>query len=1150
MPNSTSPEDQSSKKIKKPAYDPIKEDATHNQTRHLAIVDYIVRVLLKVPHEPPPEDKKADRPYSARFFGDYLFGYDFDEQRGAATTKGAKFRKGEVVDNINTLVAVINRLRQRLENKYIIKKGTNGERHRNEVPVPTNAQLLEALQVFTQLSPEELQLLNLPVHSQHPLLQKAFINLATIEGETVPDVYREVYELSLDNPSQKGTGAAFKETLDQIKGYVGDLSFIIQDGESDQQISRIEHAIERLLLQAGTGQTRFLKQPNAEEVTQQFYIRHYLGTDFIEQLSATVQANNKLRNQLPVYLKKVALEPVGPFPLPRPDDDPTVSWFSDTLLTVNEEKAIGGAPIDKLLTQLPSRPVMRVILDFYIRLNKEGDKQGLGIDGEVSEGLQSTVGMAKRLHFEISTTGLSGSSSLITRAMNQALLSDIACLRDIYYPIARDIYVKQAEAHQQMSPAAVSHSFVQLCRNDTLIKAMRATAKNPDEGIKRYDVFAGRDARGSASFTHIDMVTSLANAVMLSRLEAIVNASDIDKKKYLQGVLHRVEQRYWLEQAQGLLTGYPFSSFALSGWMDEQLLDKAELAGKPDTTVVHNARLTVAETFLVEGNYNRAYEYLEKVHDALNEDAISGIAWLKECNSEKLDEHEKNFSSTLKEPMPFHVVSGQLMARYEMCLARYFTVLDGEVAQRDRRYCLNALEHNVLEKERITRTDLIEQAWTRLIRAEQHLTVRLLKYHMIEQSHQATARPYYQLLAQIYLHRAMLLFWYPSIVPPDKSVYTPLVLDNTTRRDSPEHSNRNRLYLLERARVYAGCDGDDVLYVICTAYQCRAWLMTAFTIGDGRLRIDASLSQLGRKGTFNKHQSLAWAKSLRNHCLIQYAETGKQCYHATKEKSGISIKAQPYGNCTVESLPQIRETINDDVPGYKPEKGVLDLDMRYLSIKRGWVDSDNPNSSEIIYLFGPQSCHLFLIRGLYHLCSDAAEEFEEDVATPEQWDSKLEHCYRLFTYAYALAGNGCDVSIDENGIRHISRQLEKDDQGIENDLLDKHAMSVWNLFPLKIAEVTDIGCVMAAACAALRCYTSDDKKSRCTEVKALLGGLYSDANRHEHKHQFNGYLFLYLERCSEAIVEVMEKGEMHKSSVFPGRYRNELLTELFSFNAL
>ncbi|MEO0869127.1 MAG: hypothetical protein AAFY17_11915, partial [Cyanobacteria bacterium J06642_11] len=149
------------------------------------------------------------------------------------------------------------------------------------------------------------------------------------------------------------------------------------------------------------------------------------------------------------------------------------------------------------------------------------------------------------------------------------------------------------------------------------------------------------------------------------------------------------------------------------------------------------------------------------------------------------------------------------------------------------------------------------------------------------------------------------------------------------------------------------------------------------------------------------------------------------------------------------------------------------------------------------------------------------------------------------------AGNGCDVSIDGNGIRHISRQLEENDQGIENDLEDPHAMSVWNLFPLKIAEITDIGCVMAAACAALRCYTSDDKKARRTEVTDLLGSLYSDQDgqQREHKHQFNEYLLPYLEQCSKAIVKVKKKSKSkNDKEIFD--VRDELLNKLFSFNAL
>lgn len=1151
-------ENQSDSESKRYPDDDLNVDGTaHDVHRRKSVAAYIIRVLLRISEA---EEKRKTAPLNAKFLGTYLFGLDFKWKGGSkAESRGRTFRKGGgAVASVSELVGVLDKLRKRLASGYVVEVNRNDKRDRHHVPMPTSRQVLETLHISTRLSQKELKLLDLPRHSQHPLLHEAFMNLATIDSETVPDVYREVYDLSLQNKPQK---SVVKQTLGALKEHVkkriNEKLGVVRDGEKKKQITRIEHAIERLLLQAGTGQTRFLDLENDEEYTQRAYIRDYLGTEFIDQLSDAVEVNNHLQQQYPVYLKKVALEPVGPFPLPKPNDDPTVGWFSESLLAVRKNSKIGGAPIDDLFTQLPSRPVMQVTLDLYIRLDEitleDKDGRYRGFDLDTHNALRSKVGNAERVHFKVSTSGFEGTHSLLTRAVNKALLSDIACLADTYFPIAHDLFVKQTNIHQRVLSPVASHSLVLLCRNDTLCEAMEATANGNAREIYRYEDFASRDLLGAATFSNFDVLMSAACAAMLARLQAMASSPEIDKDTYICDVLGRAEQLYRVEEAVSFLAGYPFSSFALSSSIEESLLRKALERKCMDSNVVQNAMLTVAETFLVEGAYRKAYQYLNQLHDTLGVQSQLGIEWLNTYNdinsAQDGEVAGSNQSSKDEEKETFNVVSGQLLTRYEICLARYLMLLDEEKEQENKQYFLG-----LFGKEVGTRRQLVRESWRHLTRAEQHLTVRLVKFHMIDEICQATCQPYYKLLAQIYLHRAILFLWYPTMLAPDNSPSIPPTQSTPPNRDRTEHANCNRLYLLERARVYAGCDGDDLLYVLCTAYQCRAWIMAAFTMKSNMLVI--------RRQQFNKQQALEWARKLRNLALLQYAVTGQQCYQAVKEKSGLAanLKYQEYGNCSVESFPQIRETINSNKPGYVPTEDVLYLDMAYLAIRRGQVDADNPESSEIIYLFGPQASHLFFVRGLLHLSTNTAAEFleaeQETPLEPAQWDVKLEHCYRLFTYAWSVAGNGCGIGPDQHGKPTIRRQLGEGKEGVENNLKDPHATSVWNLFPHRQSEMADVAVIFAAACAALRCYTSNDKSMRENEVRDLLNSVpyqHTSASQKQaidQQERFNGYLLPYIERCSEAIVEVMEKGELQQSGKAVQSARDKLLEQIFTFNAL
>lgn len=1150
----------------------LKDIRPDDFTRSEAFADYVLRILLRL----PPRKDKEKRDLGHKSIAVLLAGYDAEHDRHPAESWGKAFEDGANNMPFSQLATILGNLRRVIKHNIGVPRKKGKDVHIRDVPVPSSAQLLEALQIATRLNPAERDALGLPKYSQHPLLQQAMINLATMsvsEGHQVPEAYQEVYQRSLQvNQSSAKPLTSLEDLTTHLKEHfegkseteLKDLAAHLQnrfEEKSDAEKIRqtIEDVLKRLLLQAGTGQARFLTLNDQDQ-----YIRNYIDTRFLDNLRETVLHNDKLRAQFPIHLKKITIEPYGPFPFQKLSDNPETSFLSKTLLKPSgKNKGSVHAPIDEQFDQLPTRNVMQVTGHFYICIDdptkiKDG-KDYQGFDRDTFNRLSSLIDGKLYLHFKVSTTGIGGTGSLISKVLNKALLSDVKCLQKTYFPIAHDLVVTQKNVHQRVLSQVENHSFVQLCTRRTIQRALLASSKEGDKEshICQYEEFSDHDVRGAGNYSDFDMLMSAANAGLLARIQAIAN-TDVNPDTYIFDVVARVEQQHLFDKAVNHLIAYPFSSYAMKSRFQADLFEKAKARQREDSLVVYNAHLLISEIFITEGSYRNAYPCLKILRKELAEDSQQGIDWLKGYDTRQPMTYEDMIAAEAKGESKIRVVSGQILARYELCLARYLMVLDRE--EENKNYFLEL-------REDATQKDLVEAAWKHLDRAEQHLTIRVIKYHVIDEVSQATFQPYYRLLSQIYSFRAKLFLYYPSIVAPEKADYSPPTQNIDIQKNDPRHAAANRLYLMERARVFAACHGGIIRYTNFTAYQCRFWLMTAFSTAAGTEAVP-----------FDKPTCLQWAEQLRNHALLHYSETGQRCYHAIKEKSGLedTLKYQDYGRHQVQSICAIRETMNR-LPRYENNDGqeVLFLDMKNLAIKRGNVDRNNTKSLQSIYLFGPEACHLFFIRGLYHLCSDEVEEFPDLEMSKEErqearsrglsienWKAKLAQCTLSFNYAWAIAGDGCGIQHPDAGDPNLGKtkhRITRDMNEVPACTSDPHVKSVWNLYPYRVNEIADLGKMFAAACAALRCYTEVNIETQRSEMKALLDSLPGGANYKltdelvrsmEGQHRFNGHLVGYFQQCSEVIREVAEKAESGASEKKVLQQRNELMNKLFSLNAL
>lgn len=1096
------------------------------------------------------EEQEAPTKYALgnRALAILLLSESKDEPESVVRRKGKEFLKFDFLESTRKLVDVLACLRSRVIEGYKIPL----QKTSFELPsLPlSDEQILSAFQFLIRLTPQEIEKLQLPSHVQHPLLQKAFINLASYRGNDILDRIINVYKTSIQ---------LFSEKLDTPIGRDEITKYIESHVESDQQIKKIEIAIDRLLLQAGVGQARYLEISGPNK-----YIKNYLTPKFIDKFISTVTRNNEISKRFPIYLKRISIEPMSPFSLATRDKKVEGSPILSNILLFNKseknEKFI--LPVDSTFDQLTSITVYKIIgyFDIHFTLNELDNYKekfnSIYID-KIRDKIAVKNGEQEKICFSVESTGIGGIISHITKIINNTLLNDISCLRREFFPIAHDIYVEKKIINDKVSSPVITHNFVNLCRNSTLEKAMNYSCK--EKRVLSYEEFNFSDPQGVGDYCHFDAVLSTSRSALQSRLEALSNTR-IDSEVYINDLLGRVWQANVFHEAKELMDGYPFSSFALENKL------QSELHGEEyeDSYIFCKSHLTIIEAFLGEGSYRRAYIYLEKVKDKLHEMSALGIRWLQEYNlALKEDKESEEIPDNI-----YEVYSGSLLAQYEICLAQYFYMLDwrSESSHEQYQYFLGLIEEENISQQSVTR-----ESWKALERAEKHLTVRIIKYHIINEVSQAAFHPYYSLLSKIYFLRAKLFIWFSKLVPPDGSEFSLPMYNETTDHNLSQNFCKARLFLLERSRVYAACDGQNELYVIRTVYQCWNWLMIRFFVNENS--DDWKIGDL----SITEYDCLEWAKQLRNNSLLQYAEIGRKCYFATKEKSGISQplanKYESLINYDIDPIPVIKEITGIDnqlgytklsyeKDGYEEETEVLFLNMDYMALKRGLIDPNNLKSTQSIYLFGPKACYLFFIRGLYHLCSNSCTEFENDSInrinfrklTPEMWDEKLAHSYRLFSYAWAIADDGCILkkSKEDENSWVVKRY------GYEKNKLyeDSHAESVSGLFPLRLTEIADLGKIFAAVCAALRCHTSV-KEVREEEIRLLLKHLYgkpdvgvADAFRYALLDQklYNNHLSKHFQQYIDLIRKTAVK-TTPKNMKGIVDMRNDLLRDIFMYQS-
>ncbi|MBW4481983.1 MAG: hypothetical protein KME14_05535 [Tildeniella torsiva UHER 1998/13D] len=1006
----------------------------------------------------------------------------------------------------------------------------------------TTEDVLTALYRLVELTPAERESLDLPSGDGLTLLQRSLLILQTVGGLDNHEMLLRIYKAAV--------GLDFSQIapplvdLDDVDELITDtvrtaLEFLPPQDPSrlaNAGMQRREDTVRELTLKARREVRRLLARSGNQQLSGSgkaivdAYICHYLQPAFVTKLAQTIVVNERLTDQFPVYLKRITFAPLGPLPfadkelgLGTQSGGPYPALLHPALRQLDQE--VGFTRYPDLPGpgdyELASQEATQVVVEFYVKV-PEGYQP---LIADVLDRLGSQD--RRRIDFSISSTGIGGALSHVIKVINKALLQDIPCLRD-YFPIAHDVTSTQVIIRDNVASPVWAHSLVKLCRRQLLGQTLNACQ---DDNFRRYEDFSFADPIGHGDYCGFDFLLSQAQASLQARLQAIRQAG-MRPEQYIEQLCQRVERSQIMQDAWTCLQGYPFSSLAMIGMIHQNLLPSGLAADAPlqqnDPYIYFDACLAIAEALLDEGVYRPARPYLRRL--AILDRLV-----------------EQGLENTRPETEPFEVFSGALVIRYLLCLANYYYLYDTDDG--DTRYLPPGCEADV------NRDILVQRAWETLDQAQRHISLRLRKYVVLNEVSQGTFNPHYLLLGRIAFLRTKLLLFFPRRVPKDDDLPT----EGFSGRQRTEASiHWGRLYLAEKARLYAAADGDSEVYACFAAMQSWIYLMAAYA-DPGKLNlVTPGNGNLPRQ--LDSNQCFAWAKQLRNHALITYAETGRQCYYQIKEKSGLlRNNLDEFGAYRIEKIPPIYETRGSQYTQLsQSDTDLLVLDMSLLAVNPKDLPKVSPHHpTRNIYLFGTNACYLFFSRGLFMLGSNVAHEFDANdtpVATID-WESKLIHATRLLNTAWAMAEEGGVVEkdhVDGQRIYRLSRSFNRDGQKPSFSSPDIDAIR--DLYPRRIGEVADLGKLFAVAGMVLQLslVPMGDRPTLEADIDALLSSLHNAQSLQTSRTQrallkrqkrYNGHLDAYF---SQAVACLRDYQRRAHQGLAIWHQRDDLLAELFA----
>ena len=879
-----------------------------------------------------------------------------------------------------------------------------------------------------------------------------------------------------------------------------DLASTITEKISDYT-DKIQRRLARIISQSGFDQ---IHSYSRDEV-----FRYYFTPKFIKNLAITTIENALIREKIPLYLEYFDIQRIQPLPLYSSPEIENSFLLNQSLKLNQKLDNIIDIPQDDCLTSLYA---YRVTVWFRLGVEESEITTALDqLDKKTHKQMKAKLfnPQRKSIIFKVDSTGVGTQLSQMIKIINRALFWDVQCISESYFAIAHDL-VHEVTGNQFGSPVW-SHSLVRLCRLEYLEQALRDRGKYIDY-VHVEDV-----ARGD--YLGFSLIEVSAKSALQARLAAILQAN-IYPERYKKDLIATIIRREILRTADNFLDYYPFSLNAMESFLTKcQYLKKSVTHFNSEDNndlssefshLYYDAYLAIIKTYLREGLYRKAKRYFDE------------IQIIEKISQDNLNNFRPDLPQRLGREC--EIFSGGSLAKYEILKAYYLYLFDEEEKNIDYRW-LGIDDHR--------KTNLISKAWDCLDNAWHHLQIRVAKYAAINEVSQAIFYPYFIMLSHISFRKAKLFLYFPT----DSANRFPGV---------PELKNYHyaRLYFFEQARLQAAKHGNQETYAVFTSVQVWAYVMAGYLQGgdkylEGKEEDWIVTFPSGKSIDLRRKTCLKFAQELRDHALISYTEYGRNCYYQIKEKSGISDSAvhklPHYGNFTVEPIPLIREersNANQVEQGYSyfedrlSGDGILRIDMALLHMRQ--LDNSDDFLEKDIYLFGTKAANLLFARGMCELCDD------ENTSKINEWKNKITKAYRLFTYAWATAEDGGKTEIENDNQYKITRpdfthKAREDARKVSYP--PPEALSVRDIYPHRLSEMSDIGKVFAITARLLLMYlTKTERPLEIAQANQKLEEYESEINQlmaHFHstkrcnpvliegQKEFNGHLRPYLNQIKK-----------------------------------
>ncbi len=566
----------------------------------------------------------------------------------------------------------------------------------------TRENIIKALRLFTQLSPDDERKLDIKYHNT--LLEKITDSIHELPEDIIPEVTAKVYEdfLAIKQYSDRNL-APSKNTKNTIEFYVKKhLKISIShrtensnlfDTLCDKSLRRIK----RIELQNGSDAFNYLINKKT--------INH--SRLAIDTLTKCVVENHVLTEKLPIHIKYIEVRKNPALPL----------YLHGSTSVINEDfydksedwiNSIQGDVAESLKHLVSFTVKVHFYIDippeyvFSIKNSERSKISNLDIDINHipgSDGKDRYV-----VDFFEETTGTGSTISQAIAAINRVLFWDIPLLED-YFPTPKNFIIHQENLGASSNAMIHVHNVIGLFKKNDL--KIDSEYNDTEKKIKHIEQYVQESAAGN--YCGFDILEVTAKSALYARLRAIKQIG-IDNNEYIKQILNRIQEINALRKAKSLLDYFPFSSLAMKDYIQSNIFNNSnyvESSAQNWSMVAHDAHLEIAEAFLKEGLFMLGKKYL---------DLIGHL------------EQDSNKTDSL------------VRAKYYLCMFRYHYLND-----------LNPDQRANLHDEEAKR-----QAGEMLDNANNCLKECINKYHVIDEKQCAIFYDFFHILSRVNAHRAKL----------------------------------------------------------------------------------------------------------------------------------------------------------------------------------------------------------------------------------------------------------------------------------------------------------------------------------------------------------------------------------------------------------